>query len=63
MMHVGDYASLHTLYNPPQQTHATVQWMHTLNMAEQMGVDPISKLAGAINNLADALRARDASES
>lgn len=33
------------------------------SLAVQMGVDPISRLADAINNLADALRTRDASES
>jgi len=47
----------YSIYPPYQQTSAAPNPMQSV--AEQMGVDPISKLADAINNLADALRARD----
>ena len=42
------------------QHYATAQ---TPGLGGQLGDDPISKLADAINNLADALRTRDAPES
>lgn len=52
----------HGIGAPCQAQHFSAN-VQVPSIAEQMGVDPISKLADAINNLADALRTCDASES
>ena len=42
----------------PCRQMAPRHYVHSPSMAEQMGVDPMSKLAAAIHDLADALRTK-----